>query len=247
VRDADAVALAMQGCHGVVHLAGWVHRMARGAADVAELRSSIIDGTAVVARAAAAVGARFVMTSSIAACRPQTAYGQAKLEAEQRARTEYPQAIVLRPAVVYGPHDHGNVAALIHAVEKRFGFVVGDGRNRKSMVYAANLADRIVAVLARDDLAGVWVASDDPAPTQGELFTEISRALGRRPPRTLPRWPLATVAAAVDLVARTHFRDRVNKLTESTEFPGTALDRALGYAPRVPWPDGLHSTIGRSP
>lgn len=252
VRDRGALERAAEGCNGIVHLAGWVHRHPRNDQDLAELRSSIVHGTETVAAVAAAMRIPFVMTSSIAVFgrasgsrepRPHTAYGRAKLEAETRARETCPHAVILRPAVVYGPHDRGNVSALIRAVDRRFGFVVGDGANRKAIVHADNLADRILAALQRADLAGIWVAADDPAPTQAELFREIARLLGRRPPPAVPRWPVTAAARVVDLVAKTRFRDRVQRLSESTEFPGTDLDRALGYSPRVPWPEGLRSAI----
>lgn len=242
VRDRGAVARAAAGCAAIVHLAGWVHRVPRTAADLAELRTSIVDGTAVVADQAARAGAHLVLTSSVAVD-DATPYGRAKRDAERRARAACPDAVVLRPVVVYGPHDRGNVARLIALIERRLGFVVGDGGNRKSIVYVDNLADRIVAAVGRRDLAGAWVVADDPAPTQHELLGAIAGALGRRPPRALPRAPTLAVAGVVDRLIGSRFRERVAKLAQSTESPGFALDSALGYAPRVAWPQTMRTTV----
>ncbi len=252
VRDAAKVRLAIAGCDAVVHLAGWVHRRPRGDRELAELRSSIVEGTRVVASAAAFARTRLVMTSSIAVFGPRrtddgppapdTPYGRAKLEAEGVARDACHATAILRPALVFGPNDRGNIARLIRLVDRRMAFVVGDGSNRKSMVHVDNLADRIIASLEQE-LTGTWVAADDPAPTQAELVRAISQALGRRSPPTVPRWPMQAVASAFDLVGRSHWRDRVDRLAQSTEFHGFALDQALGYAPRVVWADGIRTQV----
>lgn len=255
VRDRAAVEEAAAGCNAIVHLAGWVHRIPRTQEDVRELESSIVGGTSVVADVAARSVARLVYASSIAVfgrgasadepLRPSTPYGRAKLAAERVATSACPQALILRPALVYGPHDRGNVARLIRLIDRRLGFVVGDGTNRKSIVHADNLADRIVAGVQRADLYGAWIAADDPAPMQIEIVDEIARALHRRRPVKIPLLPLSLAAATVDRIARTHWRDRVASFARSTAFQGFALDRALGYSPRVRWPEGLHTQVER--
>lgn len=242
VRDATAVARAAAGCDAIVHAAGWVHRRPRSAADRAELWSSIVDGSRTVA--AAASRTRLVVISSVAVhgrasngeLAPDTDYGRAKLAAETTAAAQHPQAVILRSALVYGPHDRGNFIALIRAVDRRLAFIVGPGTNRKSLVYAAHLADRVLAA-ARSDVAGAWIAADDPAPTQTEVLCEIARALGRHRPISLPRPLLATATGILDLVrgpsGAPRWRDRVAALCRDTAFSGAPLDTALGYRPRA--------------
>jgi nucleoside-diphosphate-sugar epimerase len=248
IADAAAVRAAAAGCDAVVHLASWVHRVPRGDADLADLRRSIVDGTRHVV--AAAGGARLVHASTVAVYgsfppqpadertppAPDTAYGRSKLAAEELARA-HPRAAILRIAVVYGPGDRGNLAALARAIRRRRAFIVGDGANRKSLVYADNLADR-VARLCATDLVGTFVAAD-VAPTQRELMTALATTLGCRPPRALPRAPLLLAGRALDLVSGPKWADRVRKLGAPTEFSGARLDDALGYTARVGLEEGL--------
>jgi nucleoside-diphosphate-sugar epimerase len=265
VEDRASVERAAAGCDAIVHLASWVHRIPRGAADERSLRAMIVDGTRHAAEVARARKARLVVASTVAVygsrpavpsdesspTHPETPYARAKLEAEEVARSIEPDAIILRVAAVYGPHDRGNMVSLIRMVERGLGVVVGGGSNRKSVVYVENLADRIVRAIERDDLGGVWIAADSPAPTQRELMSAIARALGRRPPLTIPQAPLRAAASLVDVVGiaagrKTFWRSRVEKLAQSTVFSGAALDEKLGYRPPVDLAEGLRRAVAWS-
>jgi nucleoside-diphosphate-sugar epimerase len=244
-----AVRAAAAGCEAVVHLASWVHRVARTDADRAAVCRSIVDGTRHVVEAAG--GARLVFASTVAVYgsfppqpadettppAPDTPYGEAKLEAEDLVRAQAAAAAILRIALVYGTYDRGNFAALARALARRRAFIVGRGDNRKSLVYADNLADRIVRLCA-NDVGGTFIAAD-VAPTQRELMTQLAGALGRRPPLAVPRGALLLAGRLLDLVSGPRWADRVRKLEAATEFSGARLDSALGYAPRVSFPDGL--------
>jgi len=245
VEDEAAVARATEGVDVVVHLASWVHQPLRGAGDERELRRSIVDGTRHVAAAARAVGARLIAASSIAAL-DDTPYGRAKHDAETVVADLDPRAVSLRIALVYGPHDRGNVATLIRHTAAGRAVVVGRGENRKSMVAADNLADRVLLLGARD-VAGVYVAADG-APTQAELLGAIAAALGRRPPPRIPRGLAGAAGRAVDgalqLLGRPAvWADRVGKLARSTVHDGSPLDTRLGYRPRLSFDDGIARAV----
>jgi nucleoside-diphosphate-sugar epimerase len=255
VRDDDSVARAAAGCDVIVHAAGWVHRKATTAADRGELWSSIVDGTRVVAHAAERAGARLVVISSTAvygaasadeAPAPSTEYGRAKLAAEAVARGMCAAPVIVRPGTVFGRHDRGNVAALIDAVARGRALVVGSGTNRKTLVYADNLADRVVLAAERPSLTGIWIASDDPAPTQAEIATAIAAAIRVAPPRRAPEALLAYAARALDALTTgsgPRWRDRVKTLARDTWFPGAALDAELSYHPRVPWREAITAAV----
>jgi len=254
VEDAVAVREAAAGCDAVIHLAGWVHRVPKTAADHDELRRSIVEGTRHVVEAAGR--ARFVFASTVAVYgsfperptdegtppAPDSAYGEAKLSAELVVRDRLPQATILRIAVVYGPRDRGNVLALMRAVDRGQARVVGPGDNRKSVLYADNLADRIVR-LVEQELPGTFNAADDPAPTQRQLVDELARALGKRSPRGIPRALVMGAARLVDVVTSGNWADRVRKLAAPTEHRGAALDARLGYAPRVSFAEGIRRAV----
>jgi UDP-glucose 4-epimerase len=264
VAAPGVVAAAAPGCDAVVHLAGWVHRIPRRPSEELELRRSIVEGSRLTTNAAATVGARLVLGSSVAVYgsaslpaerdegwgpAPDTPYGRAKLEAEGLVRAILPEACVLRFALVYGPHDRGNFLSLVRAIHHRRAVVVGRGLNRKSLVYSENLADRVMAALSRPagDVAGTWIVADG-APRQRELMEIIARHLARRRPARLPELPLRFALTAVDLLVRTVGRsprlaERAGKLSAWNEFSGRALDRCLGYRPRVDLEEGVRRVV----
>ncbi len=236
VEDAAAVARAAAGHEVVVHLASWVHRVPEGPREEAELRRSILDGTRHVAEAARDAGARLVVASTVAVGQA-TPYGRAKLEAEELARAACPGALILRIALVYGPHDRGNMAVLARAIARRRALIVGPGTNRKSMVFVDNLADRIV-LGAEGGIEGTFVAADGPA-TQAEIMNGLARALGRRPP---PRVPLAPARLLARLAGR-RWAERIDKLASDSIHDGAPLDARLGYRPRVSFEEGLRREV----
>ena len=105
VRDAGAVARAVDGHDVVVH-----------AAYVQEDRGVIVDGTACVARACAAAGVRLVHVSTDVVFdgtlgrpyreddepNPITEYGRAKLAAEHAVAAACPEAAIVRTSLIYG-------------------------------------------------------------------------------------------------------------------------------------------------
>ncbi len=118
--------------------------------------------TETLARAAAGRGIRFVHVSSLAAAgpspdaapidedappRPVSHYGRSKLKAEQVVRALVPDAVIVRPPVVYGPRDTG-VLEMFRSVAR--GFVARD-RGRRALVqaiYVEDLAEGLLAALA---------------------------------------------------------------------------------------------------
>jgi len=188
VRDADAV----------VHAAAWVHRDAPDTASREACFAVNLRGTERLLEAVRRAGDRapFVFVSSTSVygeafadrteagpCEPAGAYGESKLAAENavmRFAAARP-AVVIRPAMVYGPGAPGNIAKLASFVRRGFAPLVDGGRNRKSIVHADDLA---VALLAAVDRAtecsgAILNAASDPAPTMREVGDALAAGLGR--------------------------------------------------------------------
>ena len=54
------------------------------------------------------------------------------------------QTIIVRPAVVFGEYNFGNVYNLIMQIKSGLFFVIGNGKNIKSIAYAGNLVDSVL-------------------------------------------------------------------------------------------------------
>ncbi|HVX47621.1 MAG TPA: NAD(P)-dependent oxidoreductase [Mycobacteriales bacterium] len=124
VRDFRLMTRAVDGCDAVVHLAAVVGYPAC-AADPSEARSTNIDGTVTVLRAAS--GRQVVFASSMSCLgdvaggicdedvtpRPTSLYGVTKLTGE-RLVLDQPNTVVLRPATAFGLSPRMRMDLLVH-------------------------------------------------------------------------------------------------------------------------------------
>ena len=265
VRDRDRVAEVARDADLIVSLAA-AHRD-----DVRPL--SLYDevntggAESVVAAAESAGVARIVFTSTVALYgldnenatedsepRPFNDYGRTKLEAEQRflawARRDPDRSlVVIRPSVVFGEGNRGNVYNLANQVANGRFLMIGNGANRKSMSYVGNIASFLADQV--DAPGGVTVVNyaDKPDLSTREIITIIRDQLGQR--QTLVRLPLALGLAGgyvLDAVARISRRTfpisavRIRKFVASTTVNTDRL-LASGYQPRFSLEDALRRTV----
>lgn len=259
---------ALQGVEVVIHCAARVHVMDEQAADpLAEFRAVNVEATRHLAQQAAAAGVtRFVFVSSIkvngeetaagrpftadATARPQDAYGQSKLEAEQAlfaiaAQTGL-EVVVVRPPLVYGPGVKANFASLMRALQRRLPLPFGAIDNRRSLVARDNLVDLLLCCARHPAAAGqVFLVSDGEDLSTAQLCRGLSQALGVRP-RLLPVPP-----ALLRLLGRLTGRSQqVQRLLGSLQVDISATCRRLDWRPPVRVEQALRETAqanGREP
>jgi len=161
----------------------------------------------------------------------ETPYGASKWEAEQCVRAwvaadRRRSALVLRPAVIYGPGNTANVAAMVQALRKGRFFLVGKNDNQKSLVAARNVAAALVHLLPRMESGTCegYNITDAETLTVRELDALMRRCLGKSGNSlTLPE-PLARLAAKVGDglnsvgVGFPLTSNRLEALLETTEF-----------------------------
>ena len=246
----DGWEAALRGADAVVHCAARVHRLADDAGDpLAEFRRVNRDGTAALARRAAAAGVRrFVFISSIGVNGAQTfaepfraedtpaphsPYAVSKYEAEAelaRVASESDLEVVrIRPPLVHGPGAPGNFAALLRAVDRGLPLPLGAIHNRRSFVAIGNLVDLIVLALHHPAApTRVWLVSDDEDLSTPELIRGMARALGR-PARLVPV-PSGWLRLALRLAGRA---DTGQRLCASLVLDVADTRRLLGWQPRI--------------
>lgn len=271
VADPAVAARAVDGVDTVFHLAAKVHASAMNADLERETWRVNRDGTETVWRAAARAGvSRFVFFSTIAVYgpgqggawldesatpRPDTPYASSKLEAEAIAlSTEGTIAgTVLRVAAVYGPGVKGNYQRLVRALERGYYVPIGDGRNRRTLVYQDDVAAAALLAASHPDAAGAtFNVTDGGVHTVNEIVAAISAALGRRPPRVrVPAAPIAAglgvVEAGFRLIGRRPpvGRATLAKLLEDVAIDGSRLRRTLGFTPSMTLEKGWRATVAR--
>jgi nucleoside-diphosphate-sugar epimerase len=217
VRDEAALHELVRGASVVVHLAGWVHRATRTAAERHQCFAVNVDATRELVEAIAAQPKPpfliYVSSANVyapsddaidesAPLAPQSVYGQSKLQAERLVLAAPIRAAVLRPATVFGEGAPGNLQRLIGMVRRRVVVQIGGGRQRKTILPVENLVAAIRAI-AREQPAGEIFNGGGPALTMREIVDEIASALGVRALRVpVPRAAARTAARMADAVAR---------------------------------------------
>ncbi len=175
---------------------------------------------------------------------PVSAYGASKLTAEkihmgwQRAAAQR-KLLIVRPGVVFGPGEGGNVTRMIRAVLGRYFFYMGNRQTRKAGGYVKELCHALTWVMDWQDQTATPVTlfnfSMNPAPTVEEYVNTISRVAHVQ--HFIPSVPYALLLGAsypIDVVARSLGVHqpispvRIRKLVRSNNIVPGFL-RAQGY------------------
>lgn len=175
---------------------------------------------------------------------PETAYGSSKLAAEKihlgwQAGCRCRKLLILRPGVVFGPGEGGNVTRLVRSIVKGYFVYMGNRQTRKAGGYVKELCRVAQFGLEYQERAGQATLllnfSMDPPPPL-ESFVAVIRRVARvgRSPMSVPRPLLLGISYPIDAVARLFgIRQpispvRVRKLIRSTSIDPKGL-RELGY------------------
>jgi UDP-glucose 4-epimerase len=271
VIDSSAVTLAMQDCEAVIHLAALLHIVNPPLKFREKYEQINIGGTATVVDAAIKAGVkRLVLASTIAvygpsggrvlneesvAC-PDTFYGQTKLAAEKlvltgrRADGQH-LGTVLRFGAVYGGRIKGNYRRLVQALARGRFMAVGDGSNRRTLIYDKDLARAAVLAVYQPEAAGqVFNVTDGRFHTLREIMTAMCLALGRTPPRySLPvkpvRWVAGLLEDAAKVIGRPSpiVRATIDKYIEDIAVSGDKIRYLLGFEPQYDLASGWCETV----
>jgi len=182
-------------------------------------------------------------------------YGRTKYEAEQVLRAWQGEApdtrtlVIVRPTVVFGENNRGNVYNLLRQIAIGRFVMIGDGMNRKSMAYVENVAAFLQHSLTAPPGVHVFNYVDKPDFTMNELVAQVSNLLGR-PNTSRVRLPVAAgllIGSCFDAVARVSGRKfpisavRVRKFCANSVYGSAAFN--AGFTPPVPMEQALERTV----
>ncbi|MEP4377751.1 MAG: complex I NDUFA9 subunit family protein [Alphaproteobacteria bacterium] len=144
VTDAAAVARAVNGADGVINLVGILAERGRQT-----FKSVHVDAPAAIGIAAAGANVESLVHVSAlgAAANAPSEYSRSKAAGEDALRGSFPDAVIMRPSVIFGPEDgffnlFAGMARMSPALP-----LFGGGRTKFQPVYVADVADAIVAGL----------------------------------------------------------------------------------------------------
>jgi nucleoside-diphosphate-sugar epimerase len=187
--------------------------------------------------------------------RPANPYGHTKLEAEGVYRAwceEDPERslVMVRPTVVFGEGNRGNVYNLLRQISSGLFLMVGDGRNQKSMAYVENVAAFLEHAMAFGAGTQVFNYVDKPDLDMNELVSVIRGHLGRSGgvPLRIPYAVGHAIGRACDLLARATRRSlpisavRIEKFCADSRFAAERA-RASGFVAPIGVREALERTI----
>ena len=197
VRDAGKLTASLEGVDVVYHLAA-EHR--DDVRPVSLYYDVNVGGARNLVRAAEQNGVRkIIFTSSVAVyglnagtpdedspLKPFNDYSESKARSEEVFK-EWAGAdnrrslVIVRPVVIFGERNRGNVYQLLRQIASGRFLMVGSGKNRKSMGYVRNMAHFLVQLLESETGVQVYNYADKPDMSVEELVKVARRTMGINP------------------------------------------------------------------
>lgn len=180
--------------------------------------------------------------------KPVGPYGESKIAAENLILEKLPadkKVIILRPCMIHGPGNKGNLNLLYSVVRKGLPWPLGAYENRRSFTSVDNLTMVVEKILTQDLPSGIYNMGDDEALSTNELIELMCEVLGKKAniwkisPRLMEI--AANWGAALHLPLNS---ERLRKLTENYVVSNAKIKQALGIE-KMPMSarEGLIKTI----
>ena len=152
---------------------------------------------------------------------------------------------IMRPCMIHGPGNKGNLNLLYGVVSKGIPWPLGAFENRRSFTSIGNLQEVIKGLLTKDVPSGIYHMGDDEALSTNELIEVICSALGKKAHIwNIPRGLMNGVAKIGDVLHLPLNSMRMQKLTENYVVSNAKIKAALGMKEMpVRAKDGLRETI----
>ena len=186
---------------------------------------------------------------------PFNHYGKSKWQAEQvlqewhRTHSDWNVNIV-RPTVIFGERNRGNVYNLLKQIASGKFLMVGSGNNKKSMAYVGNVVAFVKFLIdSKTEGYNVYNYIDKPDFTTNELVALVEKVLDKHIPSThFPYWLGMAGGYVFDLLAfitrkkLTVSSVRVKKFCATTEFDSSKM-LASGFQAPYTLAEGLSKTL----
>ena len=165
---------------------------------------------------------------------PITHYGKSKLLAEQYIFSkEIPsgkRVYVLRPCLIHGPGNKGNLNLLYQFVSKNIPWPLGAFENKRSFCCIDNLMFILKELIEREDVpSGIYNVADDVPLSTNELISLISQSQNRKPKLwKISKGFIEFIAAIGEKLHLPLNTERLKKLTSSYVVSNTKIISAIG-------------------
>lgn len=169
---------------------------------------------------------------------PVGPYGESKIRAEEyilRSNIQYPiskmkSVYILRPCMIHGPGNKGNLNLLYSVVKKGIPWPLGTFENKRSFCSIDNISYVVEQLMVKENVeSGIYHVGDDEPLSTNELIKLIGESVGRKSPIwKLPRGWINGVASLGSVLHLPLNRERLRKLTENYVVSNAKIKRSLG-------------------
>src|SRR5690554_1881133 len=162
-----------------------------------------------------------------------TPYGKSKLEAEtyllSQKLPEGKRLFIIRPCMIHGPGNKGNLNLLYKVVEKGIPWPLAAFENQRSFLSIDNLSFLVYQMLLNESFpSGIYNFADDNTVSTNELIRIISKTLGRQPKLwNINAGFIKSMVKIGDVLPLPLNSERLKKLTESYVVSNTKIKQAL--------------------
>jgi nucleoside-diphosphate-sugar epimerase len=180
---------------------------------------------------------------------PITHYGKSKLLAEQYILSkEIPdgkRVYILRPCMIHGPGNKGNLNLLYHLVSKGLPWPLGAFENKRSFCSIDNLMFIITELLERENIpSGVYNVADNQPISTNSLIKLIAASINKNG-KIINISPsiINLIAKIGDLIKLPLNSERLDKLTQNYIVSNQKLLNAIGKDLPLNAVDGMKNTL----
>nr|WP_294794090.1 NAD-dependent epimerase/dehydratase family protein [uncultured Mucilaginibacter sp.] len=248
-----------EGCEVIVHLAGKAHDL-KNTSEPDEYYKVNFQLTQKLYDAFLQSNAKkFIYISSVKAAadsldnkldedvvpNPATHYGKSKLMAEKYIQSQpLPEGkayYILRPCMIHGPGNKGNLNQLYHFVKKGIPYPLAGFNNQRSFLTVQNLCFIINELIkSADTPVGIYNVADDEPMSTNKVIQILSESVQRKP----KLWAISPsliklIAKAGDWLHLPLNTERLKKMTEDYVVDNNKIKKALGKALPLTTAQGL--------
>lgn len=167
---------------------------------------------------------------------PNGPYGESKIAAEKYILSKQfsekgsnKSTYILRPCMIHGPGNKGNLNLLYNLVKKGIPYPLGSFENKRSFTSIDNLSYVISQLIENDVASGIYNVSDDESLSTNELISLIATISCK--PNRIWRWNPQLIRYCAYFGTILHLplnSERLQKLTENYVVSNEKLKRAIG-------------------
>lgn len=234
----------------VIHAAGLAHRIPKRQKEINEFYNVNVIGSLNLLKGLkqSFIPKMFVFISSVGVYGESNAflineesnlnasdpYGKSKIESEMLIHNWCKEnnviCSILRLPLIVGANPPGNLGSMIKGIQKGYFFNIAEGKAKKSMVLAEDVANSILKVA---EIGGIYNLTDGYHPSFFEFSNYISHQLGKGKIINLPMWFAWIIAKVGDFMGSKAplNTSKLKKITSDLTFDDSKARKAFGWEP----------------